>query len=127
MTRKSSMINKNYKTNLKKKDIEKKEVENRPSNHIGSTMFDALKTGFGFGVGSSIAHSVIDKFTKTEPTSKTENNAEPVFDSLQQCIDDANKSVFSSEYESESVKAYKQCLCNKFQEGVCKSYLIKLN
>jgi hypothetical protein len=116
MTRKSLIT-----SNNKLKKNSKKEVENKPSNHIGSTMFDALKTGFGFGIGSSIAHSVIDKVTKTE------NNAEPNINTFQQCINDADKPVFNSEYESESVKAYKQCLCNKFQEGVCKSYLIKLN
>ena len=86
-------------------------------SQIGSTMFDALKTGFGFGIGSSIAHSVIDKVTKTE------NNV----DTFKQCIDDANKPVFNSEYESESIKLYKKCLCDRFQEGICKSYLIKLN
>ena len=112
MTRKSLIT-----SNNKLKKNSKKEIENKPSNHIGSTMFDALKSGFGFGIGSSIAHSVIDKVTKTE------NNV----NTFQQCIDDANKLVFNSEYESESIKAYKKCLCDRFQEGVCKSYLIKLN
>ena len=103
MTRKS-LITSNNKLNKQ---------ENK--SQIGSTMFDALKTGFGFGIGSSIAHSVIDKVTKTE------NNV----NTFQQCIDDANKLVFNSEYESESVKAYKKCLCDGLNESVCKSYLIK--
>ena len=99
MTRKSLIT-----SNNKLKKNSKKEIENKPLNHIGSTMFDALKTGFGFGIGSSIAHSVIDKVTKTE------NNAVPNINTFQQCINDADKPVFNSEYEFECISICKNLI-----------------
>jgi hypothetical protein len=54
----------------KSKTVIKSKAINNPPMIVNNqpTMFDSIKQGFGFGLGSSIAHNVVRSFTESSPT-----------------------------------------------------------
>ena len=58
------------------------------------SMFDTIKQGFSFGVGSSIAHNIFDSKSKNEHvntnTNETKLTADKIYDLYNKCLDNNN-------------------------------------
>jgi hypothetical protein len=72
-------------------------------NNNSQSMADTLKTGLSFGIGQGIGHSIGNSIGK-------------MFESKS-----------DTKYDPKSIELYEQCIKEKFQEGVCKSYLVEIN
>ena len=71
------------------------------------TVFDAVKQGFGFGIGSSIAHKTVDSFIG--PTKKINNNCDTIKNEYNKCMlenkyNDPKNTCFNLEKEYEQCK-----------------------
>ena len=60
-----------------KPNIPKKETTNEPVKVVGPGIGDSIKTGFGFGLGSSIAHTSVNAAINTLGGSYVENTNNP--------------------------------------------------
>ncbi len=72
------------------------------------TFFDSIKQGFGFGVGSSVAHNIFDSKKEVVITNKTQ----PTNDVCDQIIKEYNecqKNYCSTEKLESIQKLYEQC------------------
>ena len=59
-----------------------------PPTHIPAqapSMFDTIKQGFSFGVGSSIAHNIFD--SKSKDTNETKLTADKLYELYNKCLD----------------------------------------
>ena len=70
-------------------------VQNRLPGNQQPSLFSSIKQGFGFGIGSSIAHNIFDsKETKTHPplhpvidkTTEFKQCMEKTFNNYEECI-----------------------------------------
>jgi hypothetical protein len=50
----------NNKPVVNKPAVSNSVLQNRPSGNEGPSLFSSIKQGFGFGIGSSIAHNIFD-------------------------------------------------------------------
>ena len=61
-------------------------LQNRPPHNEGPSLFSSIKQGFGFGIGSSIAHNIFD----SEATKPLPPSLHPVTDKtteFKQCME----------------------------------------
>ena len=62
-----------------------------PTHVQAPSMFDTIKQGFSFGVGSSIAHNIFDSKSKNEHTNANTNEtkltADKIYELYNKCLD----------------------------------------
>lgn len=73
------------------------------------TVFDAVKQGFGFGIGSSIAHSFMGTNNKTHNNNNINNNCDTIKNEYNKCMlenkyNDPKNTCFNLEKEYEQCK-----------------------
>jgi len=70
------------------------------------TFASSMKQGFGFGVGSSIAHTIVGNLLPKTPT-HTKKNCDPILSEYNQCFTNANCTHEQMETLSNELK---QCI-----------------
>lgn len=72
------------------------------------TFFDSIKQGFGFGVGSSIAHNIFDSKKEVVVTNQTKPSNE-VCDQIIKEYNECQKNYCNAEKLDSIQKLYEQC------------------
>jgi len=71
--------------------VNKSVVEHRLQSNERPTLFSSIKQGFGFGIGSSIAHNIFDRkeakpvYSVIDKTAEFKQCMEKTYDNYQEC------------------------------------------
>lgn len=82
------------------------QINKTPTYLPKPTLFDSVKQGFGFGLGSSIAHKTVDSFMGS--FNKVNSNCDSIKNEYNKCILD-NKYDDSKNICLKLEKEYEQC------------------
>ena len=125
------MINKNQKQLKKLKQPEKKNtppppkvmnpIQSHPTPFIPSSpsIFDSIKQGFGFGLGSSLAHKAVDSVFNSTTTDKNNSkeidnklkkesnvNTTELYDLYNKCLEEKNKDIKCNDILENKIREY---------------------